>query len=375
MAGALTIEPERSRRDRRRFLEVPYRLNRGCAGWVPPLRIADAAVMDRRKNPFFRHADAQHFLAWREGRVVGRIAAIENRRHNEFHGDRLGFFGWFDAEDDAEAARGLVDAARAWAEARGLSGLRGPYCYSSNDVNGVLVEGFELPPAILMPWNRPHYDGLLRGAGLAPAKDLVAYEITTSDLDLARLERVTSRALARGGYAMRELDMKRWEAEVDLLLDLYNRTWERNWGFVPMTEEEFRHAAKDLRRIVDPRIFLVAEQAGRPVAFVGLIPDVNVALAGLEGRLFPFNVFRLLRRMKHLGRARIVMLGVLPEARGRGLDAALITTVIARGVPIGYRTGEAGWILEDNVAMRTPIESMGSRVSKRYRLYETPRRP
>jgi GNAT superfamily N-acetyltransferase len=265
-----------------------------------------------------------------------------------------------------------VDAARAWVAGRGLVGVRGPVCYSTNDVCGVLVDGFDLPPAILMPWNQPHYDRLLTGAGLVPVKDLVAYEITTAQLDLARLERVTSRALARGGYTMRELDLSRWAAEVDLLLDLYNRTWERNWGFVPMTEAEFRHAAKDLRRIVDPRVFLVVEQAGRAVGFIGLLPDVNVALKGLDGRLLPFNVFRLMRRMKRIGRARIVMLGLLPEVRGRGLDAALITTVISRGVPVGYLHGEAGWILEDNLAMRAPIESMGSRVSKRYRLYETP---
>ncbi|HVG95065.1 MAG TPA: GNAT family N-acetyltransferase [Planctomycetota bacterium] len=372
MADALTIEAERSKGDRRRFVDLPYRLNRACPAWVPPLRMADAAVMDARKNPFFQHAEVRHFLARRGERVVGRIAAIENRRHNEFHADRLGFFGWFDAEDDPEAARGLVDAARRWVGERGLSGMRGPVCYSTNDVCGVLVEGFDLPPAILMPWNQRYYDGLLTGSGLVPVKDLVAYEITTAALDLARLERVTSRALARGGYTMRQIDLSRWAAEVDLLLDLYNRTWERNWGFVPMTEAEFRHAAKDLRRIIDPRIFLIVEQAGRPVGFVGLLPDVNVALKGLDGRLLPFNVFRLMRRMKKIGRARIVMLGVLPEARGRGLDAALITTVIARGVPVGYLDGEAGWILEDNLGMRTPIESMGSRVSKRYRLYETP---
>jgi GNAT superfamily N-acetyltransferase len=372
MAGALTIRPEAGRRDRRRFLDVPYRLNRGQPAWVPPLRISDAAVMDRRKNPFFRHAEVQHFLAWRDGRVVGRVAAIENRRHNEVHGDRLGFFGWFDVEEDAEAASGLVAAARAWVQARGLDGMRGPVCYSTNDVCGVLVEGFDLPPAILMPWNRPYYDGLLRGAGLEPVKDLVAYEITTSELDLDRLKRVTDRALSRGGYALRELDLSRWAAEVDLLLDLYNRTWERNWGFVPMTEEEFRHVAKDLRQLVDPRVFLFLEREGLPVGFVGLLPDLNVALKGLNGRLLPFNLFRILRRMKRVGRARIIMLGLLPEARSKGLDAALITKVIERGVPAGYLTGEAGWILEDNQRMRASIEAMGSRVSKRYRLYETP---
>jgi GNAT superfamily N-acetyltransferase len=284
--------------------------------------------------------------------VVARIAACVNRLHNEVHGDRVGFFGWFDVEPDPEAATALVAAARAWVAARGMTSLRGPVCYSTNDVCGVLVDGFEHPPMLMMPWNRPDYDALLRGAGLAKAKDLVAYWIPSSSPIPERYVRVTDRALARLGFTLRDIDLKRWRAEVDTVKALYNRSWERNWGFVPMTDAEFEHAAKDLRQIVDPRMFMMVERAGVPVGFAGILPDVNEALVGLDGRLFPFGLFKLLRRMKRIRNVRIVLLGVVPEARGRGVDAAIFVRALTKARECGYAGGEASWVLEDNERMR-----------------------
>ncbi len=371
-AGSLEVAPERGRADRAAFLDFPYRLYRGHPTWVPPVRMADRKIMDRKKNPFFAHAEAEHFLARRDGRVVGRIAACVNRLHNEVHGDRVGFFGWFDVEPDPEAAAALVAAARAWVAARGMTSLRGPVCYSTNDVCGVLVDGFEHPPMLMMPWNRPDYDALLRGAGLSGAKDLLAYWIPSSSPIPERYARVTERALARGGFTLRDIDLRRWRTEVDTVKALYNRSWERNWGFVPMTDAEFEHAAKDLKQIVDPRMFMMVERAGTPVGFAGILPDVNEALVGLDGRLFPFGLFKLLRRMKRIRNVRIVLLGVVPEARGRGIDAAIFVRALTKARECGYAGGEASWILEDNDRMRADIEGVGAKVWKRYRLYEGP---
>jgi GNAT superfamily N-acetyltransferase len=368
----LVITPERTKRDRREFLELPYRLYRDHPVWVPPLRMADAALMDRKKNPFFAHAEVEHFLARRGTRVVGRIAAIENRLHNEFHGDRLGFFGWFDVEPDPEAARALVAAARSWCAARGLDAMRGPVNYSTNDVCGALVEGFGHRPALMMPYNREDYDALLKGAGLAPVKDLLAYRIPCANEPPERFRRICRRALERGGYTLRDIDMERRAEEFRTVQRIYNAAWAENWGFVPITDAEFQHAAKDLAMILDPRIFFFVEKAGVPVAFIGPIPDLNEALVGLGGRLFPFGLVKLLLRKRRLKNVRVMLLGVLPEARGRGVDAAIFVEAMQRTHRLGYVDAEAGWILENNHRMRHDIELSGGEITKRYRIYEAP---
>lgn len=372
-AAPVVVAPERTRADRKAFLELPYRLYRGHPHWVPPLRMDEAFLGNRAKNPFYAHATVAHFLARRGDRVVGRIAAVENTLHNEVHGDRIGFFGRFDLEPDPEAAQALVATARAWVGARGLTAMRGPVSYSSNELIGVLVDGFDRPPTIGMPYNREDYDALLLGAGLAKVKDLVAYWIPSAGPIPERVVRIAERTLYRQGYTVRMLDLKRWDAEIDTLLDLYNRCWERNWGFVPMTEAEFRHAAKALKMIVDPRLFLFVEKpVGTPVGFVGNVPDVNEIIRDLDGRLFPFGLFKLLARRKKISAARTMLLGVLPEFRGRGVDAALMVDVFRRAAQAGYRGGEGSWILEDNVRMRTDLEALGGTVTATYRVYEMP---
>jgi GNAT superfamily N-acetyltransferase len=368
----VVVEPESGRRGRREFLGFPYRLYRDEPRWVPPLRMGDALLMNRAKNPFFRRATAQHFFARRGGRVVGRIAAIENPAHNEFHGDRIGFFGWFDVEPDPEAAKALLDAAATWVRSRGLVGMRGPVSYSTNDTCGVLVDGFEERPVFQMPWNRPDYDDLIRGAGLVPTKDLVAYHQHADPKRLSeRVTRIAKRALERAGLRVRPLDMSRWDEEVEKLEDVYNQSWERNWGFVPMSHDEFAFTAKSLRFVVDPRVFLLVEREGKPVGVFGPVPNLNEALVGLNGRLFPFGLFRLLSRRKRIRWLRVMILGVVPSARGKGVDAALLAAAFDH-VSKHYDGGECGWILEDNARMRADMESIGGIVSKRFRIYDTP---
>jgi GNAT superfamily N-acetyltransferase len=370
-ARGLTVAAERGRADRRAFVELPYRLYRDAPFWVPPLRIAERALMDRRSNPFFRHAEVEHFLARRGDRVVGRVAAIENRLHNEVHGDRVGFFGFFEVEPDPEAARALVEAARAWCAARGLSPVRGPVCYSTNDTCGVLVEGFDAPPTILMPYNRPDYDALLTAAGLRGAKDLLAYRIPSSPGLPERFHRVVRRSLARSKVHLRPLDFSDFEREASLLEDLYNRSWERNWGFVPATHEEFQHAAKDLVTLVHSDLSRVAERDGVPVGFSVFLRDLNRLLRGTSGRLLPTLWWRLWRGLPRVQESRCILLGVVPEARRLGINEAFFVHAYEVGARLGLSGAEAGWILEDNAAMRAPIEAAQGRIVKRYRMYET----
>ena len=369
--GSLRVEPESGRSGRKAFLDLPYRLYRGFPGWGPPLRMAEAALQDRRKNPFFEHSAAEHFLAWRGARAVGRVAAVANRNHNRAHGERIGFFGFFDVEPDPEAARALLEAAAGWCRARGLTAMRGPASYSTNDTCGLLVDGFDEKPSIQMPWNRPDAESLVLGAGLRPVKDLVAFWIPSSNTLPERFTRVVKRQMERSGLRLRDLDLKHWDREIALLLDLYNRAWEQNWGFVPATEHEFRHAAKDLKMVVDPRMSAVAEIHGVPVGFSALLFDVNQVLAPRgRGGLFPTNLFRLLFGLKRVKRWRVITLGVVPEARGKGVNEAFFLRALERAREQGGEGAEASWVLADNLRMRAPIEAVGGRVTKTYRMYE-----
>lgn len=373
MREPVVVTPEAGRSDRAAFVALPYRLYAGQPGFVPPLRLAERALMDRGTNPFFLHSEAQHFLARRGRRVVGRVAAVENRQHNRTHGERVGFFGFFDVEPDEEAARALLEAAAGWCRARGLTHLRGPASYSTNDTCGLLVEGFALRPALQMPWNRPDAEALVLAAGLAPVKDLLAYWIPTSVPLPERFERVVARQMERARVRLRPLDLARFADEVEVLRDLYNRAWEANWGFVPATEEEFRHAAKDLQQVVDPDLSAVAEIDGRPVGFSAILRDVNAVLAPRGGgRLLPTNLFRLLLGLKRVRRFRVITLGVVPEARGRGVNEAFFLHAIRAAKAKGAEGAEASWILADNLRMRAPIEAVGGTVTKRYRMYERP---
>ena len=370
MGEALRIGPEAGPGDRKAFIDLPYRLYAGHPVWVPPLRMAERDLMDRARNPFFEHAEVAHFLARRGARVVGRIAAVENRLHNQVHEDRLGFFGFFDVEDDPEAAAGLLEAARAWTAARGLGPMRGPVNYSTNDSCGVLVDGFDEPPMLLMPYNRPDYERLLLDAGAEPVKDLLAYWIDSRSEVPPRFRRVVERRMARSDIELRPLDLKHFDREVLLIKDLYNRCWERNWGFVPATDAEFEHAAADLKRLVARELSAVAMRRGEPVGFSVFLLDLNRLLAGSNGSLFPTLWAKLLFGLSKVKHTRCALLGIVPEARGNAINEAFFIHAMDQARAHGIAGAEAGWILEDNAAMRAPIEAAGGVVTKRYRMYE-----
>ncbi len=339
--------------------------------WVPPLKSDTRGMFDRAKNPFFAHAEIECFLAMAGDHVVGRIVAIDNRAHNEFHGDKVGFFGFFECEDDPAAATALFDAAATWLAARGKDVLRGPMNFSTNDDCGSLIEGFDTPPAILMPHNPAFHARLYAAAGFAKAKDIVAYWYEGDRLP-ERVTRGVELVRKRKGVTVRPLDMKRFEQEVGLIRTIYNDAWERNWGFVPMTEAEIDHMAVQLKPVVDPGLIVFAEVRGEPVGFGLGLPDFNLALRHAHGELFPFGFLSILWHKRNIRQARILTLGVRAGYRASGIDALLISELFGRCVAMGIYKGEFSWILEDNIAMRRPLENIGARVYKTYRVYDRP---
>ena len=334
-------------------------------------------LLDRRKNPFFEHAEAEYFLAERDGTVVGRIAAISNRLHNETHDDRVGFFGFFECIRDQAVADALFAAAAEWCRSKGHDVLRGPASFSVNDECGLLVDGFQYPPALMMPHNPPSYVELVERAGFAKAKDLWVYQGGSEEGYVPvpeRLARGTELIRQRLGITIRPLDLSRFDEEVETVKRIYNAAWEKNWGFVPMTDHEIDHLAAQFKPVVLPDLVPFVEKDGKVIAFALALPDLNVVLASnRSGRLFPV-ILKLLWKLKtnRLHRLRITLLGVLPEYRGKGIDAVLYHWIWTRGGMLNYSWGEAGWILEDNPAMNAGLVKMGFTVYKTYRLLDRP---
>ena len=335
-------------------------------------------LLDRHKNPFFEHAEAEYFLAERDGTVVGRIAAISNRLHNEFHGDRVGFFGFFECGYDDAVAGALFDAAAAWLRERQHDVMRGPASFSTNDECGLLVDGFDTPPTLMMPHNPPYYLRLLDAAGFRKAKDLLVYRGGYEACYIPvpeRLRRGTELIQKRQGITLRPFNMADFDAEVERIKRLYNKAWERNWGFIPMTDRELDHLAVQFKPVVVPDMIPFAEKDGEVVGFGLCLPDLNTVFRRhRSGRLTPTLLADLLLslKLKRLRRLRILLLGILPEWRGKGVDAMLYHWIWTKAPGHGFTWGEAGWILEDNPAMNAGLEKMEFSVYKTYRLYDRP---
>jgi GNAT superfamily N-acetyltransferase len=370
MASA-QIAPVRGRSDLEAFVALPYDMHRRLPGWTPMLRRDVRATLDPARNPFFDHAERELFLARRAGRVVGRIAAIHDRLHNETHGDRVGIFGFFESVEDPEAAGALFDAAAAWLRARRRDVLRGPLNPSINDEAGLLVDGFDTPSVLMMPHNPRYYPALVEGAGFRKAKDLLAFQSTGTELP-PRLVAATDVVSKRYGVTCRRIDMKRFPEEVAVIQKVFNTGWQGNWGAVPLTDPEVEHLAAQLKPLVVPDVVLFAEREGCPIGFGAAVPDLNIALrANPSGRLFP-GILNVLWASRGITRLRVLLLGLVPEWQGRGVDALLYRHIWENGRARGYDWAEAGWILEDNHAMVNGLTRMGFEVYKTYRVYERP---
>jgi GNAT superfamily N-acetyltransferase len=374
--ASVEITPVASSADLKEFVELPFRIYADDRDWAAPLKSDVRWMLDEAKNPFWHHARRQLFLARKDGRVVGRIAAIVDEEHNRVHEEKIGFFGFFESENDREAAAALFRAAEAWV--RGVlpeaSRLRGPVNPSLNDEAGALVPAESDPgiPFIMMTYNPAYYLDLFGAAGYAKVKDLVAILAPVDDRSFQRLQRVSDivRKREKGRAVVRPIRMDRFDEDLAIVKDLYNRSWEKNWGFVPMTSEEIDAMAKKLKPLLYPPWVLFVELDGKPVGFHLALPDYNLVLNKLGGSLLPFGWLRFLLLKGKIDRVRTLALGVLPEYRRRGFDALLYYEAIKEGVRIKYKWAEFSWLLEDNLDILRPLEIFGGKIYRRYRIVE-----
>ncbi len=353
------------------FVKLPWSIYVNDPHWVPPLEIAVKELLDKKKHPFYANADAEFFVARRDGRTVGRIAAIIDRNHNKFHEENAGFFGFFEAIDDAEVAKALVNTAKKWVTERGAEFLRGPMNPSTNYECGLLVEGFDSDPMVMMTYNPRYYPALLEKTGLRKVKDLYSFVNTADGTDIERIGRVSDRAMKRHNVTVRPVNMKDFQGEVERIWDVYNAAWEKNWGFVPMTKEEFFLQGKEMKQILKPEMVLVGEIAGRMIGFALALPDVNVALKPANGRLLPTGLLKILWYQRKIRAVRVLALGVVEEFRATGVAAGFYAALVRNARKLGFDGEcEMSWILEDNVLMTRSLELMGAKRSKTYRLYQ-----
>lgn len=375
----LTIRECRTPAERRAFVTFPWRVYRGDPYWVPPLISERVAFFDPRRNPFYQHAEVALFMAQRDGEPVGTIAAVINHQHNAFHNEQVGFFGAFEVLPDREAAYALLSTARDWVRARGMTALRGPATFSTNEECGLLIEGFNDPPRILMSYNPPYYREFIESFGFQKAMDLYAYELTVEVFNWPeKLVRVVEKLKSRAKFRVRPGDIRRFREELDRIKKVYNSAWERNWGFVPLTDAEIEHMAAQLIRFVDPDLVLIAEVDGEPIGFSLTLPDLNQALHKAYPRPGVPEWWTLLKLLYYwkvrrvVDTIRVMAMGVVEAWRAHGVSALFYYETAKAALPKGYRRAEMSWVLENNLMMNRDIQAMGGRIYKIYRIYELP---
>lgn len=362
-----------SKNDLMRFIKFQWEIYKDNEYWVPPLIMERKKILDVEKNPFYQHAERELFLAERDNKIVGRIAAIKNDLHNKYHHDKVGFFGFFESINDQETANALFDAAKDWVKSKGLNTLRGPANPSSNDEYGMLLEGFYDSPRILMTYNPKYYLTLCDNYGFTKAKDLYAYKLENEKVIRSeKMKRVAELAKQRYGLNIRQLDMKNFKKELENVKYVYNKAWAPNWGFVPMTDTEIDAMAKDLKPLVEPSLVLFGEIKNKLVGFALVMLDYNYIFKQLNGKLFPFRFIKLFTQKKKIKWSRVLTLGIIPEFQKRGLDAVFYWDIVNRAHKLGIDLGEASWVLEDNEMMKRGAQVLNGEIYKKYRIYEIP---
>jgi GNAT superfamily N-acetyltransferase len=374
--GSVSIRPVRTRRELKRFVKVPFRLHRDSEQWVAPLIFERMQFLDRRKNPWFEHGEAECFVAECDGEPVGRITAQVDSRWDEYQGGSDAMFGFFESADDPAVAAALLDAASEWARERGRDRILGPMDFTTNDEIGILVEGFERRPMILQPWHPPHYGELIEAGGFAKAMDVLMWELQFGDLAEGErfdpsIHAAAERGLREEGIVIRNMRKREMADEVRRFMDVYNEAWGDNWGFVPITDAEAEFQAKSLKQVIDERWAYMAEKDGEVVGAALTLPDINQVMAKLNGRLLPFGWLRFLLGKRRIDQCRVFALGVKEAYRHSGVAAGLYLKHLEEAaVPGGIVGGEMGWILETNEPMNRAMEGMGGRIVKKYRIYE-----
>lgn len=370
----IKIKKVESKSDLMKFIKMQWSVYKNDPYWVPPLIMDRKKMLNKEKHPFYKHAQADFFLAEKNGEVVGRIAAIKNELHNKYHNDNTGFFGFFECINDQKVANALFDTAKAWLKEHGCDNMRGPANPSSNDEWGMLLEGFDDEPRILMTYNPKYYLDLCDNYGFVKSKDLVAYKLENQKVTASeKLKRVAELARQRSKIVIKQLDMKNFNTDLAKVKEVYNKAWAPNWGFVPMTNEELDATAADLKQLAEPSLVLFGEIDGKNVGFALTMLDYNHIFKKLNGRLFPFGFLKLLSKKEksEIKWCRIITLGLIPEYQKKGLDAVFYWEIVNRAAAKGILLGEASWILEDNEMMnRGARDVMNGSVYKKYRIYD-----
>ena len=371
MASSVEIRPvdQSKKKELKAFIKFPWKIYKGNKNWVPPLIFDQLEFFDLKKNPYFLHSRIQLFMAYRDGKPVGRICAHENKLHTKARNDGVGFFGFFECIDDQEVASALFDWAVVWLKGRGLEHIRGPASLSMNrDEVGLLLDVFDQTPMVKMPYNPPYYQRLIEGYGFKKIQDLWAYYIF--DEMPERIRRIAEFVEQDPDIVVRQGTMKDFDQEVEKIGELWDQAWEENWGAVPLTEKELEHVAKELKLILDPQYSFIAEVKGKPVGFSLAFPDINQALIHANGRLIPFGLLKILWYRRKINKVRVFLMGVLKEYRNRGIDSIFYVRTYDIGRKNGIVGGELSWILESNSAVTSILKKMGVEVYKTYRLYQ-----
>jgi hypothetical protein len=369
--ASVEIRPVRSRRELKSFIDLPYRLHAGTP-WIPPLKLERRFFLSRRLNPYFKHGEAEYFLAWRGERVVGRATAQIDHAFNEFHGSRAGMFGFLELEDDEEAMAALLGAAEDWLRARGCERMLGPMDFSINEESGVLIEGFEMEPMLRQPWHPPYYQRLCEGAGLEKAMDLYSWALEIGDREdvLPILFELDQRARGEHGVKLRKMSRRHLRKEMDRFAEIYNAAWAENWGFVPYSKQDLDAYTLDMHLVFSREWFMVAEKDGETIAIAITLIDLNQVLKKMKGRVLPLGWWHFLNRNRICDQVRVGFLGVKPEHQHTGVAASLYVEHFNTAARAHQKSGEAGWILETNEAMNRGLEAMSAEIVKRYRVYE-----
>lgn len=360
----------------RAFIDLPFAIYKGDPSWVPPLYFEIGDRLHPKKNPYFEHAEAVYFVAERDGVPVGRVAAHVDKLHLERHNDGAGFWGFLDTVDDPEVVASLLRAAEAWLRERGMKVARGPMSFGVNEEVGLLVEGFDTPPMLVMAHHRPYQGGLVEQAGYAKCKDLFAWEYDITKEPPTRAKKAYEDMLAMPEVRIRTVDLSHMERDVRIVVDIFNDAWGDNWGFVPMTESELKKMAQDFKLLLEPKVALIAEIDGEPAAISIGVPNLNETIRDLKGRLFPFGAAKMLWRLKvsKPSTGRLVMLGIKKKFRSQkryaGLSVALYMAMAKNAASVGMKKAELSWTLEDNAPINVAIKAMGGKVYKRYRVYQ-----
>jgi hypothetical protein len=371
---SIKIIPVRSAKEKKLFIDYEWQANKNTENWVSPLRMERKNLLNTKKNPFFTHAKIELFLAYKENKIAGRIAAITNENHNKFQKDNNGFWGFFECENDQDVANALFDSAADWLRKENKDGMLGPVNPSTNDECGTLIEGFDTKPYIMMRHNPVFYPELIEKYGNTKAKDLLAWYTTPENSNNSiseKMERVASKVMKKYDVSFRTLKVKNIKDEIKLIKEVYNNAWSPNWGFVPFTDAEIDHIAGDLKDIADEDLLFLAEKDGKPIGFCLTLPNINEILDRIpNGKLFPTGIFKLLFGIKKIKSVRTVIMGIKKEFQFLGLGAIFYIKSIKTSLRKGYTGAEMSWILEDNAPMNKAIEQFGSWVYKKYRIYE-----